>query len=47
MALTENREAELVAQSNKYRVSSKPASKPPMLKGSVYTCPMHPQIRRW
>ena len=44
-------QAKFIAEPNKYlkpskRVSSKPASSTPSPKGVIYTCPMHPQIRR-
>jgi Cu+-exporting ATPase len=34
-----------VAEPNKHLTPSKSVSKPPVPKGVVYTCPMHPQIR--
>ena len=39
-------QAKFEAEPNKYLTPHEPASKPTAPKGVIYTCPMHPQIRR-
>ena len=39
-------QAKFLANPTKYLKPAQAATKPPTQKGTVYTCPMHPQIRR-
>jgi Cu+-exporting ATPase len=39
-------QSKFAADPSKYVGAKAPASKPPASKGVIYTCPMHPQIRR-
>src|SRR3974390_1981351 len=39
-------QSKFMAEPRKYLAPRSPASKPTPAKGVIYTCPMHPQIRR-